>query len=691
VPKFLDVTDKAAARDALQVSPTLYYIDNYGADPTGVSSSDAAVVAAKAAMGSSPGTLVFGPGNYVVSTTINLGPYQGIQGESRGATVLKYTGSGDCIRVRDTAAYISSTEHDPGGSGGPRWAGKFLDFSIDGTGASGNNTCGIHMGDIARPEMNVAVLNFTGSNSKGIWFQNELTWTEKIKCKADVLNCTTCVVFESDQDLWYTASYGYADINLHLICYANQTGVLVTEGSLLYNLMGSGLVITGGFFNGTSTGSNTGKVLHLTNNGRIDGFGCIGVEAGTASGSHPGHQTIVRTGTSFIKFHGVASFFGTFSNGSGPANGIKLAGRVFVDNLLGKQDDWQAFRATGGITGSAGFINTSTGVWYPMTGNWVAATLAAGNTTMTIDYATTDFDPSFTQAATWDFFLTQPASGGPSTVTWPAGFTWAQGSAPTLSTTPGAVDWIRVSTHNFVNFRAHHVNGRTFSSASLSTPTLTSPRVNDIRDTNTNTIIAFTPVASAVNHVGIINATAGGSPRIVTAGSDTNIALSLFTKGTGALLVRHEAGPTAFQVNPVASGVNRVTVTGTTTGNAPSVSAAGDDINISLNLVAKGTGTVLITDGLRTSAITAAARLTNTAALDFGSVSAQSFADLTITVTGAATGDAVALGTPTEAVTAGIAYTAWVSATNTVTVRAHNYTAGALDPASGTFRATIIR
>ena len=88
---------------------------------------------------------------------------------------------------------------------------------------------------------------------------------------------------------------------------------------------------------------------------------------------------------------------------------------------------------------------------------------------------------------------------------------------------------------------------------------------------------------------------------------------------------------------------------------------------------------------------TVSTRLTNTATLDFGSVSAQSFADLTITVTGAATGDAVALGTPTEAVTAGIAYTAWVSATNTVTVRAHNYTAGPLDPASGVFRATIIR
>jgi spore maturation protein SpmB len=61
----------------------------------------------------------------------------------------------------------------------------------------------------------------------------------------------------------------------------------------------------------------------------------------------------------------------------------------------------------------------------------------------------------------------------------------------------------------------------------------------------------------------------------------------------------------------------------------------------------------------------------------------------TITVTGAAAGDVVLLGTPAPA--AGIAYDAWVSGANTVTVRARNITAGAVDPASGTFRATVVQ
>ncbi|KWX60296.1 hypothetical protein ASJ79_01290 [Mycobacterium sp. NAZ190054] len=83
--------------------------------------------------------------------------------------------------------------------------------------------------------------------------------------------------------------------------------------------------------------------------------------------------------------------------------------------------------------------------------------------------------------------------------------------------------------------------------------------------------------------------------------------------------------------------------------------------------------------------------LTGTASLSFGSVAAQSFADMSITVPGASLGEPVALGVPVAAITGGIMYSAWVSEANTVTVRAHNYTAGALDPATGTFKATIVR
>jgi hypothetical protein len=79
----------------------------------------------------------------------------------------------------------------------------------------------------------------------------------------------------------------------------------------------------------------------------------------------------------------------------------------------------------------------------------------------------------------------------------------------------------------------------------------------------------------------------------------------------------------------------------------------------------------------------------NTATLDFSNTSAQSSADLTITVTGAAVGDPVALAIP-AAPDANSSYTAWVSASDTVTVRFNNYSAGAIDPASGLFRVSVI-
>lgn len=82
--------------------------------------------------------------------------------------------------------------------------------------------------------------------------------------------------------------------------------------------------------------------------------------------------------------------------------------------------------------------------------------------------------------------------------------------------------------------------------------------------------------------------------------------------------------------------------------------------------------------------------LTGSATLDFGSTAASTHSDLTITVTGAVDGDVVSLGVPNGSIVANSCFTAWVSATNTVTVRFNNYdplVAG--DPASGTFKVKV--
>jgi hypothetical protein len=83
--------------------------------------------------------------------------------------------------------------------------------------------------------------------------------------------------------------------------------------------------------------------------------------------------------------------------------------------------------------------------------------------------------------------------------------------------------------------------------------------------------------------------------------------------------------------------------------------------------------------------------LYGSATLDFGSTATQTSADLTIGIAGVADGDVVSLGVPNASVNANSSYTAWVSATNVVTVRFNNYSSGSIDPASATFKIRVIK
>lgn len=80
--------------------------------------------------------------------------------------------------------------------------------------------------------------------------------------------------------------------------------------------------------------------------------------------------------------------------------------------------------------------------------------------------------------------------------------------------------------------------------------------------------------------------------------------------------------------------------------------------------------------------------LAATGTLDFGSIAAGGYEDLTIALVGAEVGQAVALGLP-AAPLAGIVFDAFVSAADVVTVRATNITGGALDPGSADYKVTV--
>jgi hypothetical protein len=80
-----------------------------------------------------------------------------------------------------------------------------------------------------------------------------------------------------------------------------------------------------------------------------------------------------------------------------------------------------------------------------------------------------------------------------------------------------------------------------------------------------------------------------------------------------------------------------------------------------------------------------------TATLDFGTMTAPGCAsDLAVTAVGAAVGDTVSLGVPSGSVPAGVQFFAWVSAADTVTIRACAF-AGSPDPANGSFRVAVVK
>jgi len=71
------------------------------------------------------------------------------------------------------------------------------------------------------------------------------------------------------------------------------------------------------------------------------------------------------------------------------------------------------------------------------------------------------------------------------------------------------------------------------STQTLTNKTITSGRYNQLNDTNGNTMVVFTPTASAVNGFTMTNAAAGGTPSIAVTGTDANISMNLLAKGTG--------------------------------------------------------------------------------------------------------------------------------------------------------------
>lgn len=74
---------------------------------------------------------------------------------------------------------------------------------------------------------------------------------------------------------------------------------------------------------------------------------------------------------------------------------------------------------------------------------------------------------------------------------------------------------------------------------------------------------------------------------------------------------------------------------------------------------------------------------------DFGNILAQTEATTTLAVVGVRSGDDVHVTAATQV--AGLGVFGYVSADDTVTIVRFNYSAGAIDPASGSFRVVVLQ
>jgi hypothetical protein len=137
----------------------------------------------------------------------------------------------------------------------------------------------------------------------------------------------------------------------------------------------------------------------------------------------------------------------------------------------------------------------------------------------------------------------------------------------------------------------------------LTNKTLTAPKIANggfIADANGNEQIKFTTTASAVNELTVTNSATGNRPDLSVTGGDTNIGLSVTTKGTGLILFNDAAynaegtltdGATvAWDVG--SSPVAKLTLGGNRTLSAPTNGATGQFISIAVIQDATGSRTL---------------------------------------------------------------------------------------------------
>jgi len=115
-----------------------------------------------------------------------------------------------------------------------------------------------------------------------------------------------------------------------------------------------------------------------------------------------------------------------------------------------------------------------------------------------------------------------------------------------------AIDASKIADGSVSNTEFQYLNGvgstivGEADTQTLTNKTLTSPKIETaINDNNGNELIKITATGSAVNEITVTNAASGNGPTISATGNDTNVDLNILPKGSGTLVLDNHTWPNA--------------------------------------------------------------------------------------------------------------------------------------------------
>jgi hypothetical protein len=435
------ITHGVSAQEFFQTKPVYNVCSsafNGGADITGTIDSTLAVQAAiNAAYAAGGGIVEFPAGNFVISSTLYVWQTISLEGAGSNFSIINFFGLGTCIACNVNGTF----------TGAGLRAGRYNGFSINGY-AAGPAAIGMSVGNLQ--DVRAEDIIISGFNGGGLYFHNAplaylgiyAGWAEQASWKEILLvsnggSSGYNVCFDN-------SSFDYSVFEFVIVASAGTDGLRLQNNA---QLVGERLEVKGNFYAGAG---NTGAVIALDRgntagtsvikNSQLDV--CVEVDGATGLGHYSMYfgstsngQPI--SGTGILCFNGGAIPF----QGYNP-NGIDIsfAGQI-NDPYFGymSQNDGLAIIGSTDLTaGESLTTNPYLGGLYLASGDVYAIQLVNGSTTLSVQSG----------YGSWckktSLLIAQPASGAPGYVTWPAGWVWEGGVAPTLSTASSAVDRVEI-------------------------------------------------------------------------------------------------------------------------------------------------------------------------------------------------------------------------------------------------------